>query len=132
MPEEKDITYKNLFFKFHPTHRYLEILIDDKNFSDVKGYITSISIVLEFVLTIRPKFVIANKLETDFRLGEELFPFTRNQIFAPMKAEGVNKFICVMRPDHYDDRFRNIEANIPFVQGFTSKADALQWIAENS
>lgn len=132
MPEEKDITYKNLYFKFHPSYQYLEVLIDNKNFSDMKTYITSSSILLEYALTIRPKYVIVNKLETDFEVGEKLYQFTRKNIFAPLIGEGVKHFICLVKAEAYQALYRNIEKNEPFVKSFTSKQMAIQWIIENS
>lgn len=132
MPEEKDITYKNLYFKFHSGYQYLEILIDDQNFSDMKTYVTSISVLLEYALTVRPRYILVNKLETDFEVGKELYQFTKKNIFAPLIGEGVQKFICLVKAAAYHELYKDIERNEPFVKGFTSKQEAIQWIVENS
>ncbi len=80
MPEEKDISYKNLYFKISSKFDYLEVLIDDINFSDQKTYIASVSVILEYALAAYPRYIIINKLNSKFRIIPELYSFTQKNI----------------------------------------------------
>ena len=72
MPEEKDISFKNLYFKISSKFDYLEVLIDDINFSDQKTYIASVSVILEYALAVYPRYVIINKLNSKFRINSRI------------------------------------------------------------
>jgi len=131
MPEEKDITYKNLCFKINPEFDYLEVLIDDINFSDQKSYIASVSILLEYALTARPRYIILNKLNSDFKIIPELYSFTSKNIIDPLKSHGVKKIICMATEEEYENHYKQIEIVEPFIKGLTSKAEAIKWMSEN-
>ena len=129
MPEEKDIFYKNLCFKISSKFDYLEVLIDDINFSDQKTYIASVSVLLEYALAIYPRYVIINKLNSKFRIVPELYSFTQKNIIAPLKSNGVRKIIVLT--DEGGQRYKNIEKEEPFIKAFASKAEVIKWISEN-
>lgn len=131
MPQEKDITYKNLHFKLNSEFDYLEVLIDDANFSDQQSYITSVSILLEYALTVRPQYIILNKLNSVFKIIPELYSFTGKNIINPLKSNGVRKILCLITDEEYQERYKQIEILDPFIKGLTSKADLIKWIAEN-
>ena len=129
MPEEKDISYKNLYLKISSKFDYLEVLIDDINFSDQKTYIASVSVFLEYALAIYPRYVIINKLNSKFRIVPELYSFTQKNIIAPLKSNGVRKIIVLA--DEGGERYKDIEKAEPFIKAFRSKAEVIKWISEN-
>ena len=129
MPEEKDIFYKNLCFKISSKFDYLEVLIDDINFSDQKTYIASVSVLLEYALAIYPRYVIINKLNSKFRIVPELYSFTQKNIIAPLKSNGVRKIIVLTNEG--GQRYKDIEKEEPFIKAFASKAEVIKWISEN-
>ena len=129
MPKEKDITYKNLHFKICFEFKYLEVLIDDINFSDQKSYIASVSIFLEYALAVYPRYIIVNRLNSKFRIKPELYSFTHKNIIAPLKSNGIRKIIILSSDD--EQRYKEIEVREPFIKPFRSKADAIKWITEN-
>lgn len=131
MPESKDITYKNLCFKINPEFDYLEVLVDNINFCDQKSYIASVSILLEFALTVHPRYIFLNKLESEFKIIPELYQFTSKNIIDPLKTDGVRKIICLASEEECQTHYREIEQINPFIKGFASKAEALRWISEN-
>lgn len=129
MPEEKDISYKNLYFKISSKFDYLEVLIDEINFSDQKTYITSVSVFLEYALAVSPRYVIINKLNSKFRIVPELYSFTQKNIITPLKSNGVRKIICLT--SEYEQRYKDIEKAEPFIKTFRTKTEAIKWISEN-
>lgn len=131
MPEEKDITYKNLHFKINSEFEYLEILIDDINFSDQKSYIHSVSILLEFALAINPRYLILNKLNSKFKIKPELYPFTSKNILDPLKSNGVKRVICIATEEELQNHYKKIEIEEPFIKALPSKAEVIKWIIEN-
>lgn len=131
MPEEKDITYKNLSFKINSEINCLEVLIDDINFSDQKSYIHSVSTLLEFALTINPRYLILNKLNSKFQIKPELYPFTSNNIINPLKSNGVKKVICIATEEELQNHYKKIEMEEPFIKAFPSKAEVINWITGN-
>jgi hypothetical protein len=131
MPEEKDITYKNLSFKINPEFEHLEVLIDDINFSDQKSYIQSVSILLEYALAVSPRYLIINKLNSKFRIKPELYSFTSNNILNPLKSNGVKKIICIVTEEELQNHYKKIEIMEPFIKAFPSKTEAIKWITKN-
>ena len=129
MPEEKDISFKNLYFKISSKFDYLEVLIDDINFSDQKTYIASVSVILEYALAVYPTYVIINKLNSKFRIIPELYSFTQKNIIAPLKSNGVRKIIVLTNEGV--QRYEDIEKTEPFIKAFQSKAEVIKWISEN-
>lgn len=131
MPEQKDITYKNLCFKINPEFDYLEILVDDVNFSDQKSYIASVSILLEFALSVHPRYIFLNKLESEFKIIPELYQFTSKNIIEPLKTDGVRKIICLASENECQTHYAKIERIEPFIKGFSSREKAILWISGN-
>jgi len=131
MPEEKDITFKNLCFKIDSEFDYLEVIIDDVNFSNQETYITSVSVMLEYALSLHPEYIIINKLDSRFEIKPELYSFTNKNIIAPLRSDGLKKIICLVTKDEYERRYKDIEIMEPFIKGITSKTDAIKWIVEN-
>ena len=129
MPEEKDIFYKNLCLKICSKFDYLDVLIDDVNFSDPKSYIASVSIFLEYALAVCPRYIIVNKLNSKFRIIPELYSFTQKNIITPLKSNGVRKIIIMTSDD--EQRYKDIEKAEPFIKTFRTKAEAIKWISEN-
>lgn len=132
MLEETVITYKNLDFRFNSEVDYLEVLIDDINFSDQKSYIASVSVLLEFALTIHPRYIILNKLKSKFKIIPKLYTFTSKNIIDPLKMDGVRKIICLATEEECQNHYKEIEMLEPFIKGFTSKAEAIKWMSERS
>jgi len=131
MPEEKDITFKNLCFKIDSEFDYLEVIIDDVNFSNQETYITSVSVMLEYALSLHPEYIIINKLDSRCEIKPELYSFTNKNIIAPLRSDGLKKIICLVTKDEYERRYKDIEIMEPFIKGITSKTDAIKWIVEN-
>jgi hypothetical protein len=131
MLQEKDISYKNLDFKINSELNCLEVLIDDINFSDQKSYIYSVSILLEFALTVNPRYLILNKLNSKFKIKPELYPFTSNNIINPLKSNGVKKIICMATEEELQTHYKKIELEEPFIKALPSKAEVINWITEN-
>ena len=131
MPEEKDIFYKNLCCKLNSEFESLEVLIDDTNFSNQETYIASVSAMLEYALTRHPKYIILNKLDSKFEVKPELYSFTRKNIIAPLKSDGLKKIICLVKNEEYERRYKDIEILEPFIKALPSRAEALKWISEN-
>lgn len=131
MPEELDITYKNLCFKINSEYNYLEVVIDDINFSDQESYIASVSVMLEYALSVSPNFIILNKLNSQFKISPVLYSFTTKNIIDPLKSSGVRKIICLASEEEYQNHYKDIEIMEPFIKGMTSKAEAIKWIGEN-
>jgi hypothetical protein len=131
MPEELDITYKNLCFKINSEFNYLEVIIDDINFSDQESYIASVSVMLEYALSVRPYFIILNKLNSQFKISPILYSFTSKNVIDPLKSSGVRKIICMASEEEYQNHYKDIEIMEPFIKGMTSKAEAIKWIGEN-
>jgi hypothetical protein len=132
MLQEKDISYKNLDFKINSELNCLEVLIDDINFSDQKSYIYSVSILLEFALTVNPRYLILNKLNSKFKIKPELYPFTSNNILNPLKNNGVKKIICMATEEEIQNHYKKIELEEPFIKALPSKDEVINWITENS
>lgn len=131
MPEELDITYKNLCFKVNSEYNYLEVVIDDINFSDQESYIASVSVMLEYALSVIPYFIIINKFNSQFKISPVLYSFTTKNIIDPLKSSGVRKIICLASEEEYQNHYKDIEIMEPFIKGMTSKAEAIKWIGEN-
>ncbi len=131
MPEEKDIIYKNLCFKINSEFNYLEVIIDDINFSDQESYIASVSVMLEYALSVRPYFIILNKLNSQFKISPVLYSFTTKNIIDPLKSSGVRKIICMASEEEYQNHYKDIEMMEPFIKGVTSKVEAIKWIGKN-
>lgn len=131
MTEEKDFIFKNLFFKINFKHNYLEVLIDDINFSDQERYIASVSVMLEYALSVRPNFILLNKLNSQFKISPVLYSFTSKNILDPLKSSGVRKIICLASEEEYQNHYKDVEVMEPFIKGMTSKAEAIKWIGEN-
>jgi hypothetical protein len=131
MPEEIDIIYKNLYFKINEEYNYLELLIDNKNFTDQVSYIASVSVMLEYALTLHPTYIVLDKLDSEFEIIPELFPFTQRNIITPLKYDGVKNIICLVSEDVYQRRYIEIEKIEPFIKGVTSRAEAIDWMAKN-
>ena len=131
MPQEIDISYKNLHFKLNTELESLEILIDDQNFSNQETYITSVSILLECALTIHPQYIIVNKLNSKFEIILGLYSFTQKNIIAPLKSDGIRKMIFLIKEEDLE-RYKKLEIMEPFIKGLMSKEDAIKWITECS
>lgn len=131
MPQEKDITYNNLSFRINSEFEYLEVLIDDINFSDQKSYIHSVSNLLEFALDVNTRYLILNVLNSKFRIKPELYSFTSKNILDPLKSNGVKKIICIATEEEFETHYKKIELIEPFIKALPSKAEAIKWITEN-
>ena len=131
MPQELVITYKNLCFKINSELNYLEVIIDDVNFSDQESYISSASVLLEYALSLRPYFIIINKLYSKFKIKPVLYSFTAKNIIDPLRSNGVRKILCLASEEEYRTHYKDIEIMESFIKGFTSKAEAIKWIGEN-
>lgn len=128
---EKNITYKNLNLKIHPKYHWIELLMDDQNFWDEKGFVTSISVILEFALFSRPDYIIVNRINFNGKVSPILFQFIKKHILHPLAAEGIRKLICLVDEQVFLDYYKDIETTEPFLKGFISREDAIRWITED-
>jgi hypothetical protein len=87
--------------------------------------------MLEYALSIHPKYLILNKLDSKFEIKPELYSFTRKNIITPLKFDGLKKIICLVTQKEYKKRYKAIEIMEPFIKGITNKAEAINWITEN-
>ena len=131
MSEESEIVYKNLIFKINKELNYVEVVIDEVNFSIQESYIPAVSFMLEFALTIHPKYIIFNREKHKFTIASKLFPFTSNNIISPLKLDGVKKIITIGTVDEYQRRYREIEKIEPFIKWAETKQSAIEWIKKN-
>lgn len=131
MSEEIEIFYKNLIFKQDEQVNYLELEIDEVNFSSQESYISSVSIMLEYALSVHPKYIILNREKHPFLISDKLFAFTINNIISPLKLDSVKNIVCIGSEEEYHKRYFEIEKMEPFIKWVDSKYSALQWIKQN-
>lgn len=125
---EIEISYKDLIFKLNKEINYLEVVIDEYNFSPQKNYISSVSLILEYALTVHPRYLILNREKYPFKVASQLFSFTSNNIISPLKLDSIKKILCIGTEEEYKNRYVEIEKIEPFIKWVDSKASALEWI----
>lgn len=131
MSADSEIEYRNLIFRYNEQLSYLELIIDEINFSNQEKYISSVSQLLEFALTIHPRFIILNRENHKFTIASKLFTFTANNIINPLKLDSVKRIICVGTKKEYEDRYKEIEKIEPLIKWAESKQAAVEWIKNN-
>lgn len=130
MSEDSVFEYKGLTLLVNREFNYLEVVIDEKNFSNQEKYISSVSRMLEFALDIHPRFIIINREKHKFTITSKLFPFTSNNIINPLKIDNVKKIICIGTEEEYQIRYKEIEELEPFIKWVNSKQAAIEWIKQ--
>lgn len=131
MSSDSEIEYKNLTFNYNEQFSYLELVIDEINFSNQENYISSVSQLLEFALTIHPRFIILNRENHKFTIASKLFTFTANNIIHPLKLDSIKNIICIGSKEEYEARYKEIEKIEPFIKWAESKQAAVEWIKNN-
>lgn len=84
--------------------------------------------VIELCENMRPSYLLFNKLNTDFDIGEDMFDYTRKVVFGSFKKIGIRKLLMVTKSDQYEDRYKYIENKNPFMKGFNDMESAIFWV----
>lgn len=126
------LNYKGLTFCVNKELDYIELIVDKENFDNKEKYIYSMSYMLELLLHKLPSYLIINKLNSSFEIQKEMFNFTRNNIFQPLKSSGIKRFIFLVKEDEYNLRYKRIGDFEPDAIAFTSKENIEKWIAINN
>jgi len=116
MSGESEIVYKNLTLRINEELNYLEVIIDNLNFSNQENYISSVSRMLEFALQLHPRYIILNREDNKFIIASRLFPFTTKSIINPLKHDSIKKIICIGSEEEFELRYREIEKTEPFIK----------------
>jgi hypothetical protein len=87
--------------------------------------------MLEYALTIHPRYIILNRENYRFVVCNNLFPFTINNIIRPLKYDCVKRIICTGTEEEYRERYQEIEKKEPFIKWVGSKSLAVEWIKCN-
>jgi len=133
MTTKKKIEYKEIHFLKNEELNYLELVMNDKNIHDPTSYIITIGIVTEFCEKIRPKYLVINRLHSDFVLSPNLRQFTDNHIFSILKSVGVKNFILLVeeKSETYDYKTLVKEILDPsYMIGFKSIEDMEDWMRQ--
>lgn len=131
MSDDSVFVFKGLTLNVNHGLNYLEVVVDEKNFSNQEKYISSVSQLLEFALMIHPRFIILNRETHNFTIASKLFHFTANNILNPLKLDSVKKVICIGTDEEYQTRYKEIEELEPFIKWVNSKQAAIEWIKNN-
>jgi len=130
--EVVEIIYKGLKFRRDSTLNYLELIMEDKDFSDFSSYIYSTSLLVEYALHTMPDYIILNKLDANFTPFKELYGFTRQYIITPLKNENIKKVLVLTNEKPYNDKFVAEDDEEPYLLGFECLEDAKNWIKANN
>lgn len=122
------ILYKTLPLKIDTALGTVEFVADKTNLESNESYINSISLLVEYIETARPEYVVYNKLNSEYRLPISLMDYTRHVIFEEFRKNGVKKVLVIVPKQVFEERYETIEQINPFMKGFTSTADAYQWV----
>lgn len=124
--------YKGLILSTFPKLRTLEVLVDKFNFHDRESTIISLSILVEYIAYHPHRFVIFNKLNTDYEADTSLHAFIKNLIYSQLKAAGVRKVIFLVNQELYDKIYQKFSHGKDFMMGFIQRTDALEWLEGQS
>lgn len=72
--------------------------------------------------------MIFNKLNTDFEIDTALYGFFKSNVFPQLRASGVLKSLYVVSQHQYDKLYHDCHEREPFMRGFLTMEDALEWI----
>lgn len=123
------ICYKSLQLLIDPALDTVEFVADNANLQSNETYIHSISLLVEYSDAHPFSYLIFNKLRSPYQLPLSLMDYTRKVVFYELRKNGVKNVLVVVPEPIYTERYRNIEQINPFMIGFTSTADAYQWVS---
>jgi len=130
MATEKEI-FRGLHTNIHHDFDCIEVIVDEANFHDNASGIISINNVVEFALNRSIKYLIYNKLNSDFEVDPKLFGYIRNKIMKQLQLAGVRKMVFIVDEVRYEKSYNELDAHTSFIIGFTSLQAALEWIKED-
>jgi hypothetical protein len=122
------IKYKDLKFRRNLQFNYLELIMDNENFSDKPNYVKSISNTVEYAISVHPDYLVMNKLETNFRLTEDLFEFTMKTLFSQLKESGIKRIVMLVDETLYNMHYTDIEKVDSYMVAFKTIEDMEGWI----
>jgi len=120
--------YKNQSFRRNEELDYLELIIDGNTFHDDISFILSITIMSEYCEKINPKYVIVNRLKSDFIITSTLRQFVREDIFGILKSSGVKNYILLVKESVYEVTVNNTNQYRSYIRCFTSIEDMEDWM----
>ena len=123
--------YKNQSFRRNEELDYLEVIIDENTFHDDISFILSITIMTEYCEIICPKYVIINRLNSDFLITSTLRQFVREYIFGILKSSGVKKYILLVKESVYEITVNNTNQYLSYILCFTSIEDMENWMRQH-
>ncbi len=85
------MTYKGIEVTHHENLKILELHVKESNIHDDVSYVEKIVIFIELVHYIKPKYIVFNKLDTDFDIQPHLHEFTIKNVLPEMRYAGVKK-----------------------------------------
>lgn len=130
MATEKEI-FRGLHINIHHDLDCIEVMVDEANFHDNASGIISINNVVEFALNRSNKYLIYNKLNSDYEVDPKLFGYIRDKIIKQLQLAGVRKMVFVVDKVRYEQNYKMLDAHTSFIIGFTSLRAALGWITED-
>jgi hypothetical protein len=131
MATTKEI-FRGLHFIIHHDYDCIEVLVDDLNFHDNASGILSITNVVEYVLNRTNKYLIYNKLNSDFEVDEKLYGYIRDQIIKQLQLAGIRKMIFIVDEIRYEKNYEMLDPKSSFIIGFISLDAAFEWIKKDS
>ena len=133
LAQQKSLTYKGLNLTEHLNGSVLEIIVCENCFNNTASCIESISYLVEFVAIHGGiRYVIFNKLNTDFELNSILYGFFQNHIFPQLHSYGVLMTHYLVNKNQYDSLYKNVNERNSFMMAFLSLEESLRWINEQS
>ena len=132
MSTKKEIEYKGIHFLWNKELNYLELIMDDKNIHDQTSYIITTGIMTEYCEKTKPKYLVFNKLFSDFVLTNHQREFTEQYVFSVLHSVGVRKFILLVNEVSEKYNFKRLvgEINDPYMIGFKSIDDMENWMRQ--
>lgn len=122
------VSYKGLKFNISSHKHTLELVVDNNIFSDMENFILNLSLMMEYATVRKPKYVIINRLNSDFEIPSELFRFTSENIFSPLFKGGVLKIIMLINTHIHQQYYLNADFDIPDLISFTTEEEVQNWL----
>jgi len=126
--EVKDEVYRGLCFMRYLDIKCLEVIIDNKNFYDEISCINSLCIISEFVSSEDIRYILFNKLPSDFEANIELHTFIKEVIFKQLKSSGVSKVFFLVKPNMKAACNNNFFDSDGFMISLSRYNDVFDWI----
>lgn len=133
MIQFEKIKFKSIDILVNNTFETIEIIFDNEslNQTEMEAYIHYMTILVEYSELFKPKYIILDKLNSNFKLTPVLFNFTKQIIFKQLRICRIKKLILVVNKELYEHYYKSINKKESFMIGFDNKEDVYEWIAKN-